>query len=284
MRMMKQKIGTLIRKTLNRPGGQLILGKIASIYSLYSRGGYTPVYTKDGLWIHKTSDGYIIDRYVNFSATISDYKLKAEASWCYTYKPRSGDIIIDVGAGIGTEAAFFSPEIGSTGVLVSVEANPVTFHALNLFCELNGFANVKRVHAAIHDNEEPVYIENSTSHVSNSIINSNQGGGVMVTGMTVDQLVKRYDLTRVDFIKMNIEGAEQYALGGMKETLNKTKYICISCHDFKADCKGVDWFRTKVLVKTFLEEQGFVIVERKGDSRPWVKDQVNAYNPCLVDG
>lgn len=278
---MKAQLGAFARKTLVGSSGQWLLKQATAVYSVYSRGGYTPVSIQDGLWIHKTPDGYLIDRYANFSATMSHYRTQTMDYWGYLYKPQLGDVIIDIGAGIGTEVACFSPAIGAEGVLVSVEAHPSTFHALDLFCRLNGFENVKRVHAAVHSSEEPVFIDNPTSHVGSSIVNQREG--VMVPGTTVDHLVAQYKLSQVDFIKMNIEGAEQYALNGMAEVLRKTRYVCIACHDFKADRTGEEGFRTKALVKAFLEELGFVVVERKGDSRPWVNDQVNAYNSSLVN-
>jgi hypothetical protein len=100
-----------------------------------------------------------------------------------------------------------------------------------------------------------------------------------VKSTSLDELVDDLALERIDFIKMNIEGAEKLAIQGMDRTLRKTRTVCISCHDFKADQDGDEALRTKTAVREFLVEKGFRVTTRDDDARPWVRDQLIAINP-----
>lgn len=271
---MKKELGVLVRKSLNQPKGHSLLQIMASMYSIYSRGSWTSIYKQDDLWIHQCPDGAIVDRYVNFTATLAYYKAITIDYWCHFYKPQKGDFIMDVGAGIGTETAYFSQAVGESGQVFAIEAHPSTYAALALFCKLNHIPNVTKINVAIHGSEEDVVIDNPTSHVQSSIIGNTQG--TKVRGTTIDQLSKDYQIKKIDFIKMNIEGAEKFALRGMSEVIQKTHYVCIACHDFMADQKEA--FHTKKEVEHFLKDHNFQIMQRDGDSRPWVRDQVNAVN------
>ncbi len=102
---------------------------------------------------------------------------------------------------------------------------------------------------------------------------------------TIDAICQRLGLDRIDFLKMNIEGAERLAIQGMTETLQQTSVLCISCHDFLADAAGDEGFRTKATVLEFLEQRGFRVVERSGAGLlPYVRDQVWAFREGVTAG
>ena len=79
-----------------------------------------------------------------------------------------------------------------------------------------------------------------------------------------------------------IGGAEKMAIGGMSRTIQKTRYICISCHDFKAERESNEDMRTKATVREFLLKHNFEIVPREDDPREWIPDQLNGVNRDLV--
>ena len=106
--------------------------------------------------------------------------------------------------------------------------------------------------------------------------------GIRVPCTTLDS-VQSLKLKQVDFVKMNIEGAERLALPGMGAMLQKTKNICISCHDFLADEGGPSEFRTKANVIAFLKQNGFAITLRGiGNGRFNVRDYVYGLNEKLL--
>jgi hypothetical protein len=88
--------------------------------------------------------------------------------------------------------------------------------------------------------------------------------------------VERENIQRIDFLKMNIEGAEIRAVEGIEKTLRITQALCISCHDFRANGGDGEHFRTKERIQTIVKQAGFRLVSRDADWRPCVADQINA--------
>jgi len=123
-------------------------------------------------------------------------------------------------------------------------------------CQKNGLENVTLIQAAAGNQEGEVRISD-TEHTANTIITV--GSGIRVPGTTLDNIFRSCGLSRVDFLKMNIEGAEKLALSGMREMVQKTRNVCIGCHDFLADEGGPEEMRTMSDVIRFLTENDFAV-------------------------
>jgi len=274
------KFGTnlkrLMKDYLNKPGKQSLLGLIATLYSVPMTHKFIRTYYDGSVWVHKHRDGVIVDRKINYQDSLTKYKAWTKDIYEFVYKPKPGDVIFDIGAGIGTETYYFSKIVGSNGKIVSVEAQPSTYLCLNKFCKFNKLDNVILLNLAISGDKSEVFIDNNDMHISSKIINTKNG--IKVEGTTLDLLMKRLDISIIDFMKMNIEGAEKMAIRGMSKSIKNTKYVCISCHDFIADRDGIENMRTKRIVQDFLVKNNFKIVNRDADSRTWVRDQLNGIN------
>ncbi|MBV8551215.1 MAG: FkbM family methyltransferase [Acidobacteriaceae bacterium] len=203
--------------------------------------------------------------------------LRAKENWFYVYNPRSGDLIVDIGAGKGEDTIAFSSAVGPAGRVISMEAYPLTFHCLRLFCEINALDNVTPVHYAVMDKSGPVTMKTSEGWQGNSIEMSNKPGLATISGITLDDFIAQENIHHIDFLKVNIEGAEGIAIGRMQETLRITRTLCISCHDFLANEGAGEHFRTKALVQDAVKRAGFTLVSRDMDPRPYIADQVNAF-------
>lgn len=128
-------------------------------------------------------------------------------------------------------------------------------------CEENQLKNVTLVQAAVGDQEGDVQISDSNGHEANSIIGV--GSGISVRGTTLNSISQSLGLSQIDFLKMNIEGAERLALPGLGEMAQKTRNVCIACHDFLADDGGPDELRTRAEVIRFLKDKGFTVFLRE---------------------
>jgi len=262
---------------LDRPGSRRILGPLATLYASARNRRLVRVTDEDGLWVHHHPTAKLVYRVVY---TISPAELDATArdTFYYSYTPRQGDIVIDVGAGVGTEALSLSRLVGDTGRVFAIEAHPETYRCLVKLCDLNALRNVSPRQVAIMDKAGSVTLSDSDSNISNRVVKDTLDA-ITVPGVSLDELAETERLPRIDFLKMNIEGAEALALRGMRRTLPMIENLAISCHDFIAEAGGDESTRTKATVRKALEAQGFSITERTSDARPWVRDTLYATRP-----
>lgn len=171
---------------------------------------------------------------------------------------------MDIGAGLGEESLVIAQLVGSTGKLFAIEANPKTFQGLQHACEANNFDWVTPLNVALFDRDEIVNIEDdSESYIGNTIQTTTYSkNSFQVRGITFDTFVKENGITAIDFLKLNIEGAEQFLLRG-SESIRLVKNACISCHDFRnIHHQHGEFYMTKEKIKAFLLANGFEITMR----------------------
>jgi FkbM family methyltransferase len=271
-------------RLLDRPGARGVLSAVINQRVRRCAPGVR-VYYHRGMWMHQESGVIYVDSpTMDYHPTIfpawANELNRAIASvtdtWFHVYQPRPGDLIVDSGAGKGEDSIVFSKAVGPAGKVLAIEAHPITFRCLRLFCELNHLHNVAPANFALVDAARLVAIENLEGWHANRIVDSDTMGALQVAGLTLDELVERENVQRIDFLKMNIEGAEAMAIRGMDHTLRITRALCISCHDFRADTGEGEFFRTRPLIQDWVERAGFRIISRRADPRTDIACQVNA--------
>jgi FkbM family methyltransferase len=235
----------------------------------------------DAGWHHRVGPYFVPDgpRFDYYEPTVLAWKNEvstffrdATEFWFREYKPKAGDIVVDIGAGRGEDVLPFANEVGPTGRVVAVEAHPTTYGHLKRFCQLNRLSNVLAIHAAVMDTPGSVAIDDGVSWLTNTVRTSGEGNRVRAT--TVDRICREHRLDRIDFLKMNIEGAEARALLGMRDTISKIQSMCVCCHDFRADRGHGEEFRTRDFVTEFLKSSGFTVSRRSSDPRDFVRDHL----------
>lgn len=159
---------------------------------------------------------------------------------CYTHPiahVRPGDVVLDCGAHIGvfTRVAL---ELGARLVLAiePEEKNRAAFQR-NFAAELKA-GRVRLVPLGVWDSEGHLNLRlstvNSGSH--SLVFDSNISGEETIPVTTIDKLVEAQKLTRVDFIKMDIEGSEQHALRGGVATIARWRpRLAISSYHLHGD-------------------------------------------------
>jgi FkbM family methyltransferase len=267
-------------KLLDRPKTRWIISSFLPLVSRLSSCGVRNLYYDNG-WIHYFDDGIIVEPEPRARA-IHVSEQQVILTWGFLYKPRVGDTIIDVGAGLGSESFYYAKIIGPTGRLLSIEAHPKICSYLKRTIQLNNFYWAEAVNQAVADKPRVVLIENDAiNHLSNCISDDQRSGGISVDALPLDAICEQHGIATVDFLKMNIEGAERLAVRGMGTMIRATRYISISCHDFKFRESNNSFYRTRAIIEKFLIEQGFEIIPRHSDVREFA-DQLNAFNRFLV--
>ncbi len=258
---MRKKLKHSLYKLLNRSGLRSILTASAATIATVRVGKLCKV-SYEGEWVQRFPSRTLVEPRLTLWTPKQIERLTSDL-FMYQYLPREGDTIVDVGAGTGWETLLFSRSVGMSGRVISIEAHPRVFRCLSKMRAENRLENVTLVQAAVADQEGEVQLSDSPEHEANSIIGV--ASGIRVACTTLDYIFRSLELSRVDFLKMNIEGAERFALSGMGEMLRKTKNVCIACHDFLANEGGPDELRTKADVITFLKQNGFVVSLRESE-------------------
>ena len=61
----------------------------------------------------------------------------ARLRFLWGYKPRNGDVVMDIGAGVGEEVLMFSREVGELGKVICVQGHPRTYSCLEKLIKYN---------------------------------------------------------------------------------------------------------------------------------------------------
>ena len=137
---------------------------------------------------------------------------------------KKGDIVLDLGANVGYYTLLFAKLVGKNGKVFAFEPDPTNFSTLKKNVEINGYKNVVLVQKAVSNKTGDIHLYLSSS-VSNTIYNRHDGSkSIEIESVRLDDYFKNVDF-KIDFIKMDIEGAEGGAVQGMMNLLKRNKNI-----------------------------------------------------------
>jgi FkbM family methyltransferase len=132
--------------------------------------------------------------------------------------PASGDVVIDGGACVGDTAAVFSNAVGPEGRVFCFD--PVADHIKTLGYNAEQFpvANVQIMPYGLSDKNvaaDPIVL----NHYSPGFSSTNQA----VPLRSIDNMVHTNELPKMNFIKLDVEGAELESLRGARESIRRFK-------------------------------------------------------------
>ena len=138
------------------------------------------------------------------------------------HEVRRGDVVLDCGANIGV---FVQKALSrGAGLVVAIEPSPKTLEALR-----RNFASEIQAKRVIvypkgvwdHDCTLDLKLDQTNAGGDSLVLGEVSAPSVRVPLTTIDKLVVELGLPRVDFIKMDIEGAEKPALRGASATIKR---------------------------------------------------------------
>jgi len=140
------------------------------------------------------------------------------------FRPKRGDIVFDIGASIGAITMIMSKMVGDSGRVYSFE--PATNRSLTESITTNHLENCRVVPKAVSNTNGQVEIYILDSTQKSSIMGKKTPNGRhcyirIVESTTLDDFVESNALEKVDFIKMDIEGAEEVAILGAGRTIER---------------------------------------------------------------
>lgn len=169
---------------------------------------------------------------------------------------REGDVVFDVGADLGALSVMFSSLCGNSGKVFAFEPTKRTFRFLMDNIKLNKADNVFAVNAAVSEKDgEAAFIEHRYSHGLNYIDRMGAGTTNRVYTIRLDSFLKNHNLSKIDFLKIDVEGSELFILESLGERLKNVKTIYFEFHPKNYQRAG---YRPQDILN-FLEKNNFEI-------------------------
>lgn len=135
---------------------------------------------------------------------------------------KEGDVVLDIGANIGYYTVQFAKKVGPTGSVIAFEPDPINFAILKKNIEVNGFTNVELHNIAVSDTKGilKLFINESNRGDNRMYDSQDSRNAIEVPTEQIDEVMK--SKPTVNFIKMDIQGAEIKAIRGMKHVFDNS--------------------------------------------------------------
>jgi FkbM family methyltransferase len=156
------------------------------------------------------------------------------------FHPKEGDTVVDVGAHMGRYTITSSKSVGSSGKVIAVEAHPYNFRMLQHNLSLNKLGNVSALNWAVYSKKAKLklYLPDEdlgytmhhslmTNYLTAKYNKEIERRYIEVEADTLDNLLKSRGINQVNWIKIDVEGAEYEVLKGAREVLSANKCISI---------------------------------------------------------
>jgi FkbM family methyltransferase len=138
---------------------------------------------------------------------------------------RSGMVVVDVGAAYGVYTAVAAKAVGESGLVLAFEPSADAFRVLEKNARLNGLANVRLFRCALADRSGTARLSHHPDPSRNALCAAGEAphGSEEVPLETLDGLVARQGVHRVDVVKIDAEGAEELILSGARSLLSGSR-------------------------------------------------------------
>jgi len=199
--------------------------------------------------ISRSSDGFCFVMRPNWC----DYEISSsffEPEVKQVFKPKMGEVVIDVGAHIGLYTVRSARAVGKGGLVIALEPDPETFALLNLNVNLNKSGDVVTLRRAAYESDGTSILHRSVGSGGHSLVRVSEEttGEIEVPTITLDTLARMFDLDRVDWVKIDVEGAELAVLKGANNALRMVKSLIVEV-----------WSENANEVFSILERRGYRI-------------------------
>lgn len=172
------------------------------------------------------------------------------------YVPREGDVVVDIGAGVG-EFTLWCADAGAR--VLAFEPDPLAFDCLQR--NIAGLENVQAYGQALWKEPDRLRLHGSPDTTESSLIEEGASKAriVEVEASTLDSLPSVVALPVIDFLKIDGEGVEPEILVGGIRTLRRTRVVAI---DVEASGRRPN---LETRIDTILEAMNFRPLAREGN-------------------
>ena len=192
------------------------------------------------------------------------------------FTPKEGDIVIDIGAHIGLYTIIASKRVGANGKVVAIEANPSNFELLNRNIKVNQLTNIISLNNAVYSKETKLKLYLPGEELGHTTYNTvmsdrakNEDKFVEVSANTLDYLLQLKEITDVNWVKIDVEGAEFEVLKGAHNLLLNSRNIVIlveahgSPNDYRLKLEEfIRSYNLKIEFEKIYENTGYIIIRK----------------------
>ncbi|HEY6802739.1 MAG TPA: FkbM family methyltransferase [Pyrinomonadaceae bacterium] len=180
---------------------------------------------------------------------------------------RAGMTVFDVGAHIGELTLMFARFVGDLGRVYSFEPSSESFKRLAATCAAASLRNVQLNSVAVGDQVGEVtlhsYGEGYLSFTSQAVrplqnygINIHAVAEETAPATTIDTYCKANDVTSIDLLKIDVEGAEFQVMLGARRMLEERRVRCIA---FEFGQTTFDMKNDPTEVESYLRKVGYLV-------------------------
>jgi FkbM family methyltransferase len=157
-----------------------------------------------------------------------------------------GDVIIDVGANIGTYTVPLARKVGMDGLVVALEPSPVC-KTLSFNVAINGLENVVVINKAAYSKRKIMNLYYTPQKTGLTSLYSDWTAkasthkcSIEVEVLPLDELLRSLELKKVRLLKIDVEGAEKDVLQGARNILEITDFCVFEARpNTIKDCKKI---------------------------------------------
>ena len=137
---------------------------------------------------------------------------------------KKGDLIFDIGANVGYHTLIFSELTGENGSVFAFEPEPDNYKTLKKNVDLNSLKNVICINKALSDREETLnfYVSKSFNKGTHFLVYNpiqHLKDPIKIDVIPLSNFIKENNIKCIDFIKIDVEGAEFEVIKGMEKSL-----------------------------------------------------------------
>lgn len=147
---------------------------------------------------------------------------------------KQGNIVLDIGANIGTVALASAALVGSSGRVFAFEPHPRIFKYMNANIRMNGCKNIEAFNIALGDRDGTLILSDWYSDDQNRVqLNQTSGKGQKIRVNSLDAVLagKLKGINHIALLKIDVEGFEIFVLKGAPEILSRSECVYIESYD-----------------------------------------------------
>lgn len=206
----------IVKLSLNN--SSTVIQKLIPPDYLYKTNSFRMV-TREGI-NYKLDISHVVDHYLYFGIKDKSYETIIETI-------KNSKTILDIGANIGTTALYYA-SINAEAKILAFEPHPITFKRASENIQLNKFKNIQLINLGLGEHKEIVklYEVNEHNPGMNRIIAENKNLPYKEIEIdSLDNILSERQISKIDFIKIDVEGFEYAVLAGGKKSIMQSKPI-----------------------------------------------------------